>query len=271
MKLIWRSIGMALVFACAIGLLRGSQSAALAPAEKSGVQVPILMYHHIATPDDPKNVRASRLAVPPAQLDEQLAYLQRSGYTTISLDDMEAALHGSAMLPAHPVILTFDDGYQDFYTAAYPLLQHYHDRATVYIVTGWVGKPGYMTWAELEELAASPLITIGAHTQTHPHLAKHSPARVRDELQGCKAALEGHLHVAVHHLAYPSGSYNKQVIALARASGYDTAVTVHYGIRERADKLLELPRVFVEGGAPLEELAAELLGQRHKDNPTGEG
>ncbi|MFL5803106.1 MAG: polysaccharide deacetylase family protein [Roseiflexaceae bacterium] len=232
------------------------------PVNKTAAQVPILMYHHIAVPANPKDVRNSRLAVPPGQLDEQLAYLQRAGYTTITLDDLTAALERGAALPAKPVILTFDDGYEDFYSSAYPLLQRYSDKATIYIISGRVGKLGYMTWGELHELAASPLITVGAHTRTHPQLATKKPDRVRDELAGSKADLESQLHLIVLHLAYPSGSYDKQTLELAGACGYKTAVTVHYGVRERADKLLELPRVFVNGGAPLADLIAGLEGQR---------
>jgi peptidoglycan/xylan/chitin deacetylase (PgdA/CDA1 family) len=269
MHWLWRSTCIALVLACAAGLLSSSGSPRAAFANKASAQVPILMYHHIATPADPKDVRAIRLNVAPEQFAAQLAYLDQAGYTAISLDDLEAAMSGAA-LPARPMILTFDDGYQDFYANAYPLLRRYHDKATIYIITGRVGKPGYLTWAELAELAASPLITIGAHTRSHPQLAKHSPTRVRDELDGSKADLESHLHLVVHHLAYPSGSYNKQTIEQARLSGYTTAVTVHYGIHERADKLLELPRVFVEGGAPLDDLIAGLQGQRHKNNPASQ-
>jgi peptidoglycan/xylan/chitin deacetylase (PgdA/CDA1 family) len=246
----------------AMVLAAGCGAPAAQPVNKTAAHVPILMYHHIAVAGVPTDSRASRLDVPPDDLDAQLAYLQRAGYTTITLDDLAAALEQGAALPAKPVILTFDDGYQDFYSSAYPLLQHYSDRATIYIITARVGQPGYMTWGELRELAASPLITVGAHTRTHPQLAKKNRERVRDELAGSKADLESQLHLIVLHLAYPSGSYDKQTVELARACGYTTAVTVHDGVRERADKLLELPRVFVNGGASLDDLIAGIKGRR---------
>jgi peptidoglycan/xylan/chitin deacetylase (PgdA/CDA1 family) len=171
-----------------LGLLVGVLLAGCTRAEpgqainKTAAQVPILMYHHIGAPPNPNDTRAARLYVAPDQLDRQLTEIQQAGYTTITLDDLVSALNGGAALPDKPLILTFDDGYQDFYSNAYPLLQHHHDKATAYIITGRVGKSGYMTWDELAELASAPLITIGAHTQTHPHLAKHSTTRVRDEL-----------------------------------------------------------------------------------------
>lgn len=227
------------------------------------VRVPILMYHHIADNSyQPSNDRQKRLIVLQQEFAGQLDYLKRAGYTAITLDDLVAALGGSATLPDKPVILTFDDGYQDFYTNAYPLLKRYGDRATIYIISGWIGRPDMMTWDELRELAASPLITIGAHTRTHPLLAKHSAERIRTELSGGKEDLEAQLHVAIHHLAYPGGSYDAKVADLARQAGFATAVTVHYSIQERADRLLELPRVFVNGGTPLDDLIKGLEGRR---------
>lgn len=258
----WRIVCAIVVLLAAIGVLSAcDRSGTAQPVNKTSVQTPILMYHHIAAPPDPHNQRDSSYDVPPAQLEAELAYFQRTGYTTITLDELTAALRDQAALPAKPLILTFDDGYVDFYTAAYPLLKRYNAKATIYIITGRVGKPGYLTWDELRELAASPLITIGAHTRTHPQLAKKSAARVRDELDGCKADLESHLGLIVRHLAYPSGSYNKDTLKQAEASGYVTAVTVHFGTRERADKLLELPRVFVKGGETLDELSAGLKSE----------
>ena len=258
----WRFVSAFGGLLVAIGALAACGfSSPVTSVNKTSAQTPILMYHHIAAPPDPRNQRESDLDVAPVQFETELAYFQRAGYTTITLDELTAALSNQAALPAQPLILTFDDGYIDFYTAAFPLLKRYNAKATIYIITGRVGKPGYLTWDQLRELAASPLITIGAHTRTHPQLAEKGAARVRDELDGSKADLESHLGVAVRHLAYPSGSYNKDTIKQAQLSGYMTAVTVHFGIRERADKLLELPRVFVKGGETLDELIAGLRGE----------
>ena len=253
---------VALLALAAANLLVSCRSAAATPPPLV-IHVPILMYHHISDnsrwPDDD---RKKRLTVLPEQFAEQLEYLQRTGYTTITLDDLVAALDTGAPLPNKPVILTFDDGYQDFYINAYPLLQRYSAKATIYIVSGWVGNPDMMTWDELHDLAASPLITIGGHTRTHASLAKHSAKRGQEELAGGKADLEAQLHVVVRHLAYPGDSYNATTIALARQAGYVSATTVRYGIRENRDKLLELPRVFVNGGMPLDDLITGLEGRR---------
>jgi peptidoglycan/xylan/chitin deacetylase (PgdA/CDA1 family) len=138
---LFTSITLVLCVAMILASGCGSPGAAQ-PVNKTSAQVPILMYHHIAVPPDPKDIRASRLAVPPVQLEEQLAYFQRAGYTTITIDDLAAALRDGAALPDKPVILTFDDGYVDFYTNAYRLLKRYKAKATIYIISGRVGTPG---------------------------------------------------------------------------------------------------------------------------------
>ena len=259
---------LVLMFPIAVSLMAGCGGSGAVQPAPSSVRVPILMYHHISDnsrwPDD---TRKKRLAVQPEQFAEQLDYLRRAGYTTISLDDLVAALRTGASLPDKPVILTFDDGYKDFYATAYPLLQRYSAKATIFIITGRVGNPDHMSWDDLRELAASPLITVGAHTRHHPQLAKLKPERSLEELGRSKTDLETNLHITVRHLSYPSGSYNKTTIEQAGKLGFVTAVTVRYGITERAEKLLELPRVFVNGGTPLEDLIAGLEGRRGKTQP----
>lgn len=227
------------------------------------LRVPILMYHYISrNPHAPSDPLRTRLSVPPAQFAQQLAYLQRAGYTTITLDDLVDALHMRTSLPPKPVILTFDDGYADFFTNAYPLLRRYGDKATIYIISGKVGTTGYLSWQELRTLAASPLITIAAHTRTHPELPALSAKQSWAELAGSKGDLETHLGISVHHLAYPDGHFTTTTLIQAAQIGFVTAVTTEPGLDERLDGLLTLPRVRVNGGAPLADLIAGLEDRR---------
>jgi peptidoglycan/xylan/chitin deacetylase (PgdA/CDA1 family) len=258
-----------LILPAAIVLIAGCGGRQATQPAPASVRVPILMYHHISDNSRwPNDARKKRLAVQPEQLAEQLDYMRRAGYTTISLDDLVAALQTGAALPDKPVILTFDDGYKDFYANAFPLLQRYSAKATIFIISGRVGDTDYMSWDDLRVLAASPLITVGAHTRHHPQLANIKPERSLEELQRGKTDLETNLHITVRHLAYPSGSYNKTTIEQAAKIGFVTAVTVHYGLTERAQNLLELPRVFVNGGTPLDDLIAGLEDRRGKPQPT---
>ncbi len=221
------------------------------------------MYHYIsANPKWPADPTRTRLSVPPAAFAAQLRYLRRAGYTTSTLDDLAAALDDGAPLPPKPMVLTFDDGYQDFYDDAYPLLKQYDDKATIYIITGKVGLPGYMTWGELRDLAGSPLITIGAHTRTHPDLAAVPATRAWNEMAGSKADLERRLGVVVRHFAYPAGEYNATTLSDAAAIGFTTAVTTREGLDERADQMLTLERVRVNGYSALADLIAGLQDKR---------
>lgn len=227
------------------------------------VHVAILMYHYIsANPQWPNDILRTHLSVVPKAFAAQLSFLRRAGYTTISLDDLVHAFRNGAALPAKPIILTFDDGYQDFYDNAFPLLSRFNDRATIYIITGKVGHAGYMTWGELRELAQSPLITIGAHTRTHPDLRGLPPWRSWDELEGSKADLERELGRPVRHFAYPSGEYNQTVLDQVAELGFATAVTTREGLSETSDQLLSLMRVRVNGYTGLADLIAGLKGQR---------
>jgi len=228
------------------------------PAHPEAMDVPILMYHHISDDARMEDIQSGVYKVPVKQFNEELACLQQGGYTTVTLDDLVAALYGEATLPMKSVILTFDDGFEDFYTHAYPLLRRYHFRATVYIITQRVGEKGYMTWDQLQELAASPFITLGAHTRTHKLLPELSPQNIREELAGSRSDLENPLGIKVYHLAYPGGHYNDEVIKLARTTGFKTAVTVHFGVKERIDRFYEIPRVAIRGDTSLEKFIKDI-------------
>ena len=138
--------------------------------------VPVLMYHEIARPAE----TTSRLAVPPDAFAEQLAYLHGEGFTTVTVAELRAVLAGGAgPLPDRTIVLTFDDGYEDFHRRAMPLLDRYGFTATVFVTTGWIQdagarsaprRPGRMlSWSQIEE-AAHAGFEVGAHSRTHPQL-----------------------------------------------------------------------------------------------------
>jgi peptidoglycan/xylan/chitin deacetylase (PgdA/CDA1 family) len=250
-----------LVFAFAIGPWGDGGSRQSGPPRT--LQVPILMYHYIsANPKWPQDPVRTHLSLTPSAFAAQLRYLKAAKYTTITLDDLVDALNDGTPLPAHPIILTFDDGYQDFYANAYPILRKFNDQATIYIITAKVGQAGYMTWDELRQLALTHLITIGAHTRTHPDLSVLPALRSWNELSGSKADLERKLGITVRHFAYPSGEYSPTVLRQAAEIGFATAVTTHEGFSQRSDQLLTLPRVRVNGYTGLADLITGLRGQR---------
>ena len=219
------------------------------------VQVPIFMYHYIRINPDPTDRLGFNLSVPPTDLAAQLAYLADQGYRGVGLEEVAGFLSGrqEEAPPPRSVVLSFDDGYRDNYEAAYPLLKRYGFRATIFVISGLVGRSGYLTWPQLRQMAADG-ITIGAHTVGHPDLTLLSRADAAMEIRESKLALEKELGRPVLFFAYPSGRYNQAVVEMVKAAGYEAAVTVNYGLWHAPENPFTLDRVRVSGGQSLASL-----------------
>lgn len=225
------------------------------------VQVPILTYHYIRTVTNQKDVLGARLSVTPAVFEEQLKILRDQGYQSITLDDLSAAWDGRFTMPKKPVILTFDDGYDDFYTNAYPLLQKYQVKITAYIVPNFLNKVHYMTSAQIVELSKSPLITIGAHTMNHVDLRTTNKRTSMQEILGSKMILERLIGKNVHHFAYPSGKYTKNIIKAVKNAGFTTATTMERGNEHKTINNFTITREEIIGGDSLEIFKKSILLQ----------
>jgi peptidoglycan/xylan/chitin deacetylase (PgdA/CDA1 family) len=207
------------------------------------VHIPILMYHYIEHVQDPKDTFRQKLSVYPEVLDNQIKTLQDNGYTFLSMTDVSNILDGKKELPQKPIVLTFDDGYRDFYTDAFPILEKYHAKATAYIISGFIGKPNYMLSTQLSTISQSSEVEIGAHTQHHIDLNLASPKQQTTEILGSKKDLETKLKIPITTFAYPSGRYNDQTIKIVAESGFATAVTTHPGTLANPSKRLVLDRL----------------------------
>jgi peptidoglycan/xylan/chitin deacetylase (PgdA/CDA1 family) len=216
------------------------------PSSRS-VIIPILMYHYVRVVTNPRDVLGIRLSVTPPLFAAQMQYLADNGYTTLTMRDVYAILAGQQALPRKPVALTFDDGYADFYSSAWPVLNAHHFKATSYIITSFVGHPAYMSWDQIRTLDASGMVDFGAHTRDHPDLRSLSATRLWSEVDGSKIDLEQHLGHAVVDFCYPSGEYNSRVLAAVKSAGYETATTTHPGDLDSLQAALTLPRVRVTG------------------------
>src|SRR5262249_10543109 len=153
-------------------------------------RVPILLFHHI-------DQQLGKWHVSPRRFEQDLAYLSKAGYHTISLDTYMDALQKGAALPDKPIILTFDDGYRDNYDNAFPLLKKYGMTGTFYIVTGRVGNKNFVTWDDLTAMHNAGM-EIGAHTVDHPFLTRLPPLTAFGEIWLSKLALEVHLGIPIH-------------------------------------------------------------------------
>jgi len=193
-------------------------------ATKNPGQVPILMFHYIRDYHNPRDPVGNNLSISPKEFVKILEQIKKLGYNTITFKDIQ-----SGTMPAKPIILTFDDGYEDFYSAAFGELQKRQMKAVAYIIVGAIGTPHYMNLEQIKTIAAYG-IEIGGHTWTHPNLPTLSAAKQHIEIFNSKKYLETALGQKIISFAYPSGKYNNLSINEVKHSGYLFAVTTHPGL-----------------------------------------
>ncbi len=224
------------------------------------LQVPILMYHRISVPPADADVYRRDLSVSPTRFEEHLRYLADAGYHTITLDDLLYALTQDRPLPDKPVILTFDDGYEDNYTEAFPLLRRYGIVGHFFIITDFVNqeRPDYMTWPQIEEMSAAGQ-RFGSHSRDHPNLSGKSIDYLVWQALGSKEAIAEHLGYHPRWVAYPLGYYDQQTIAVFKSADYWGGLVTAQGATHTLDGIFELKRVRVRGSHTAEELGRLLV------------
>ena len=210
------------------------------------------MYHHIAVPPPGSNAVERDLSVSPARFEEQLRYLKEAGYRSISTIDLVYHLMRGYALPAKPIIITFDDGYIDNYTAAFPLLKRYGFTATFYIITDFIdrGFSRYMTWEQIEEMAAAGM-EIGSHSRDHPDLGGKPYNHLVWQILGSKQTLEAHIDGTVRAFSYPSGDYDDFVINVLESAHFWSAMTTAQDSTHTSDGTFKLTRIRVRGSDSL--------------------
>jgi peptidoglycan/xylan/chitin deacetylase (PgdA/CDA1 family) len=232
-----------------------------APAPGGEANVPILMYHHIA--DLPIDATPLQLewTVTPKNFDAQMQWLARNGFRTISMAQLVAHLKHRQPLPAKPIIISFDDGWQEQYSTAFPILTKYGLSGTFFVYTRPLDHTEFMTWTQVQELVAAGM-DIQSHSITHPHLRTLAPDVAYKEIAESKATLEKRLGKPVVAFCYPFGEYNNAIIEMVKRAGYDSAVTLASGYRQRADELYTLRRIRVSYRDSLEDFIGRLPGNQ---------
>ena len=239
-----------------------------ADTECGAGEVPVLMYHSIATAATRK---FRRFAVAPDEFAAQMAYLAAEGYQPVTAAELAASRAGHP-LPSRPVVLTFDDAYTDFYTAALPVLRKHDFRAALYVPTAYVGattrfngslgedgRP-VLSWQALRDIAAEG-VEVAAHSHTHPQLDRVPTEVISDEADRSRSLLEDKLGLAVEGFAYPFGYWNRAARAAVAAAGFRYAFAVAELMTAPDDDMLTLPRLTVNAGIGVAGLA-RLLGAR---------
>ncbi|WP_410531837.1 polysaccharide deacetylase family protein [Streptococcus salivarius] len=206
------------------------------------VQIPILMYHavHVMDPSEASN---ANLIVDPDLFEAQIKALSKAGYYFLTPEEAYKAFTENA-LPAKKVVwLTFDDGNEDFYTIAYPILKKYKAKATNNVITGFVkkGNAGNLTVKQMKEMMTHGM-SFQSHTVNHPDLSTTDKATQKVELTDSIDFLENKLNTKVNTIAYPSGRYNQTTLDLAKKT-YKLGLTTNEGLASAKDGLLSLNRV----------------------------
>lgn len=201
-----------------------------------GCKILVLNYHQIDDKQTPLSVRVS-------DFDAQMKFLKDSGCLTITPDELYAGLNGEIELPPKPVLITFDDGYLDNYTNAFPILKKYGLKATIFIIPAFTGVyPNYLNWDQIKEMEQE-VFTVESHTLSHPKLEELPDDEIRNELINSKNMLEENLGHPIEFLAYPTGTYNLHIAGIAQDCGYKGAFTIKYGIVDRGSNFFALERV----------------------------
>ena len=206
-----------------------------------GWNVPVLMYHAVGD----EIWGYSDLFVSEAGMEEQLQYLQENGYEPIWFSDL-----------AHiedyekPVILTFDDGYDDNYTELFPILQKYGAKATIFVIPKAIGTPHKMTAEQVYELSRSGLVSIQSHTYSHGNLSTMDEETLRFEMEASKTYLSALTGQVPYAVCYPEGTRSELSIEVA-GRYYDYGLLMNGQLYNTSDDPMRVKRFYVPRGYDL--------------------
>lgn len=235
----------------------------------SGVRIPILMYHSISDEIGSRHPYYET-NTSPRVFRQQMDYLHQNGYSTIAPEDAVHALNSNTAL-AKSVVLTFDDGYHDFYTEAWPILREYKMKATIFIVTGFTSDGSSfkgkdcLSWNQLKELHSAG-IDVGSHTESHPELRFMNPVQINGEIGRSKQTIEQRIGAPVRSFSYPYAfpesnpwlrSFLRQTL---EKHAYENGVSTILGTARRSSDRFFLPRIPVNTWDDLAFFEAKLNG-----------
>lgn len=221
-----------------------SVASVLIPSFSSGsLTLPIITYHYLEVVQNKKDKQRISMAITPAIFEKTLKELSEKKFQTVFVRDIPGILRRTTIANSPLIALTFDDGYEDFFTDAFPLLLKYSAKATVFVISSYIDKPGYLSREQLQVLNDSGLVEIGAHTVHHKNLTNLSLKNADEEIAGSKQEIEQRLGMHVDTFAYPFGKWNPALASLVSNAGFSAAVTTERGFLQNADKMMSLRRI----------------------------
>jgi peptidoglycan/xylan/chitin deacetylase (PgdA/CDA1 family) len=204
----------------------------------------IFLTYHRVRPDDTTDIKKGELQIlSKGNFERHISYLSRH-CNIISLGEFVGMVKSRRKFPKNSVVITFDDGYKDNFTNAYPVLKKYDAPATVFLITGRIGSSGFLTWEDVNKM--KDLVDFGAHTVNHPILTSLTLKHAEGEIRNSKKDLEKRLGKDVDFFCYPSGGQkdcNDTVKRLVKEAGFSCAVTTMNGDNGHDADLFELKRI----------------------------
>ena len=207
----------------------------------------ILMYHSI----DHNKVF---FTVTPENFRKQMDLLYKEKYSIISLGELAGLIIDKRAIPLKTVVLTFDDGYQDNYFNAFPILKKYNFPATIFLATGFIGKNRIsssgatlkiLNWDQIIEMHNSGLVDFEPHTVSHLKLHRLSLEEAKKEILNSKRTIEEKLNKKCKFFAYPYGKYNLEIIEILKKNGFELGLTIKEGLVLATDNYFSLKRNFI--------------------------
>lgn len=198
---------------------------------------PVLMYHAID-----ENWDKSKLSVSPSAFLKQMTFLSEKGYRVISLGEMADFVVKNQSTPSKSAVITFDDGFENNFLYAYPVLKRLNFPAVIFVTADWIGKEGYLTTEQIKEMSDNG-IEIGSHTKSHAWLPSLDDESLYREIYDSKKELEHITGKEVRYFSYPLGGFNEKVIQMVREAGYAAAVATNPGKKSRKDDIFAVKRL----------------------------
>lgn len=231
--------------------------------------VPILLYHAVSQVSDP---RFAEWTVAPARFAEQMHHLADNGYRAVTVGEfVNNAFDRRQAIDPRTVVITFDDGFGDFHTHAWPRLRELSLTATVFVTTGCVGRTSLwlrsqgeegrpmLTWPQIDELAQAG-IEFGSHSHRHPQLDTLAADEARSELERSRDALAARIG-PVASFAYPHGYYTRVLQRQVAHVGFTSACAVKNGLSSTDDDRFALARAIVRSDHELDDFQRILRGE----------
>ncbi|MFQ5706812.1 MAG: polysaccharide deacetylase family protein [bacterium] len=220
-------------------------------------KVAVLAYHRVLSESDLPNGRLrSPYAMTLASFEKQMYLLVEIGFQAVTLD--EVLSHPDPQ--AKRVVLTFDDGYVDNYTQAWPVLRHFGFKATFFVIANRIGSEAFMSWQQLKEMTAAGM-AVESHTANHQPLTSLSNGECLHELVQSRQTIEARLGRPVRFVSFPHGMYDRTVLQACRKAGYAGGCNSDFGYFKPGGDVFKINRFMVKKDYDLKTFSEMVRGR----------